>query len=111
MMTNIEQLLQLIKDNPDLPVVPVVDSEVVEDDYDRYWFGKWGQSEVTEYYSGRKHTYFKDDDIEDILRDLDGCKCCCDPQGRDIYNLSDDEWKRLYESLPWVKCIAVYITT
>ena len=109
-MTNIEQLLQLIRDNPDLPVVPVVDSEVVDDDSCRNWLGEWGRSEVTEYYCGREYVYFNDDDIEDVLRDLDGCEYCCDPQGVDIYNLTNDEWQRLYESLPWIKCIAVYIT-
>ena len=110
-MTNIEQLLQLIRDNPDLPVVPMVDSEIVADDCYQTWIGKWGRSKVTDYYSGREYIHFKDDDIENVLRDLDGCKYCCDSQGRDIYDLSDDEWKRLYESLPWVRCIAVYITT
>lgn len=110
-MTNVEQLLQFIKDNPDLPVVPMVDGEVVGDDSYQFWLGKWGRSEVNEYYCGREKIHFKDDDEENVLMDLDGCKYCYDPQGRDIYDLSDKEWNKLYASVPWVRCIVVYITT
>ena len=110
-MTRIEQLLQIIKDNPDLPVVPMVEGEVVGDDSYNYWLGHWGRSEVTEYYLGREKLHFKDDDEEDVLNDLEGCKYGCDPQDRDICDLSDEEWNELYKSVPWIKCIAVYITT
>ena len=109
-MTKTEELLELIKENPDLPVVPMVDGEIVGDDSCQYWLGRWGHSEVTEYYIGREKVHFKDDDEEDVLNDLEGCKYGCDPQGRDIYDdLSDDEWKALYESIQWTKCIVVYI--
>ena len=110
-MTNVEKLLQLIKDNPDLPIVPMVDGEVVGDDSYKYWLGVWGHSEVTEYYKGREKIHFKDDDEEDVLIDLEGCEYSRDPQGRDIYDLTDEEWGELYKSVQWIKCIAVYITT
>lgn len=104
------EIIKLIEENPDLPVVPMVDSEVVADDYG-YWFGKWWRCEVTEYYSGRERIHFKDDDEEDVLNDMVGCRYSHDPQGRDIYDLSDEEWDKLYNSIPWIKCIVVYITT
>lgn len=103
-------LLELIKQNPDLPVVPMVDSEVVADDFG-YWLGKWGRCEVTEYYNGRGRIHFRDDDEEFVLVDMEGCKYSHTKDGRDVYDLSDDEWKELYESLPWIKAIVVYITT
>ena len=104
------EIIKLIEENPELPVVPIVDSEVVADD-GGYWLGKWGRCEVTEYYSGREYIHFRDDDEEDVLNDLVGCKYGHDSQGRDIYDLTDEEWDALYKSIPWVKCIAVYITT
>ena len=105
------KIIKLIEENPDLPIVPMVDSEVVADDCG-YWKGEWGSCEVTEYYEGRERIHFKDfDDEEDVLNDLVGCKYSHDPHGRDIYDLSDDEWDKLYKSIPWVKCIVVYITT
>ena len=107
-MTN--ELIKLIQENPDLPIIPMVDAEVVADDCG-YWMGKWGRCEVTEYYLGREKVHFRDDDEEDVLNDLVGCKYSHDPQGRDIYDLSDEEWNELYQSVPWTKCIVVYITT
>ena len=107
-MTN--ELIKLIQENPELPIVPMVDSDVVCDD-GGYWMGAWGHCEVTEYYLGREKVHFRDDDEEDVLSDLVGCKYSLDPQGRDIYDLSDEEWDKLYQSVPWVKCIVVYITT
>lgn len=47
-MTNTEKLIQLVKENPDLPVVPMVDSEVVCDDCG-YWMGSFGCCSVGEY--------------------------------------------------------------
>lgn len=102
-------IIKLIEENPDLPIVPMVDSEVVADDCG-YWLGKWGRCEVTEYYSGREYIHFRDDDEEDVLNDMVGCKYSHDQQGRDIYDLTDEEWDTLYKSIPWTKCIVVYIT-
>jgi hypothetical protein len=104
------EIIKLIEENPDLPIVPMVDSEVVADD-GGYWLGEWGGCEVTEYYNGREYIHFRDDDEEDVLNDMVGCKYSHDPQGRDIYDLTDDEWNALYKSIPWIKCIVVYITT
>lgn len=110
MTKEMEQFLELIKENPDLPIVPMVDSEVVADDCYQNWLGAWGRSEVTEYYLGRNAVHFKDDDEEDVLSDMVGCKYDRTPDGKDIYDLTDDEWDALYKSIPWTKCIAVRIT-
>ena len=103
-------IIKLIQENPELPVVPMVDSEVVAEDWG-YWLGHWGRCEVTEYYSGRERVHFKDDDEEDVLNDMEGCKYGHDKDGRDIYELPDEEWDKMFASLPWIKCIVVYITT
>jgi hypothetical protein len=105
------ELIQLIEANPDLPIIPMVDQEVVGEDVPTYWMGKWGKCEVTEYYLGREYVHFRSDDEEDVLNDMVGCRYGYDKHGRDIYGLTDDEWNALYRSIPWVKCIAVYITT
>lgn len=109
-MSNVEPLLKLITENPELPVIPLVDADVVGDDYGN-WVGTWGRAEIKELYSGRERLHVKDeDDEEDVLCDLLGCRYSCDAQGRDIYDLSDDEWNALYSSVPWEKAIVVYIT-
>ena len=108
-MTKTEQFLELVKENPDLPIVPMVDQEVVADDSYSWWLGKFQRSEVTEYYLGHDRIHFKNDDEEDVLGDLADCDYCHAPDGRDIYDLSDEEWAELYKSIPWAKAIIVYI--
>ena len=48
MNENIKNLLKLIKENPDLPVVPVVNEEVVGDG-GPYFLGEWSLPYVEEY--------------------------------------------------------------
>lgn len=107
-MSNIEKLLELVKENPDLPIVPMVDGEIAAEDCG-YWMGKWGDCKIEEYYKGEEKIHFKDDDVEEVLCDMVGCHYGCDKNGKDIYELSDEEWDELYQNLPWVKNIIVYI--
>ena len=105
------ELLKLIQENQDLPVVPMVDSEIVCDDCG-YWLGVWGSARITEYYIGKERVYFKDEcDQEDVLNDMNDCMCGYDQNGRDIYEWSDEEWDELFESLPWIRAIVVYIVS
>lgn len=111
-MNKTDELFKLIKDNPGLPIVPMVESEIVADDCGSYWLGSWGTSKVTEYYCGRERVHFKDDDMEDVLSDMDGCMYGMTEDGRDIYDdLTDDDWQEIWEALPWIKAIVVYINT
>lgn len=41
-----EELFKLMQESPELPVVPMVDSEVVCDDGCGRWKGSWGSSEL-----------------------------------------------------------------
>lgn len=108
---NREELFRLMQQHPDLPVVPMVDAEIVADDCYAWWVGRWGHCELTATYMGREKIHFKDDDEEDVLADMVGCKYYMTQDGRDITDLSDDEWNELYATIPWTPCIAVYITT
>lgn len=42
---NRDELFRLIKENPDLPVVPMVDGEICGDD-SGYWMAGWGESRM-----------------------------------------------------------------
>lgn len=108
-MSKIEELLKLMKENPDLHILPMVGSEVVSDDSYSYWIGSWGRCELTEYYIGREYVHFKDEDVEDVLRDMVGCKYGETKDGKDIWDLSEKEQDELFASLPWAKAIVVYI--
>ena len=108
-MDNTQQLLKLIKDNPTLPVMPMVGEEVVADDSAGYWLGSFGRCEVNEYYIGRDRVHFKDEDMDEVLEDMAGCNYGETSDGRDIWDLSEEEWKVMFDELPWAKAIIVYI--
>lgn len=108
-MNNTEQFLQLVKENPALPIIPLVSYEVVCGDDYWWWLGEFGRSEKTQIYRGKENIHLKIDDEEEVLCDLANCVYGHDQQGRDIYDLSDDEWDALYASVPWEDAIVVYI--
>ena len=63
-MTNEQKLLKLIAENPDLPVVPLVEYEVVGDGYG-YWLGTFGYSYVGEYACYGERFYEDRDDLKE----------------------------------------------
>lgn len=76
MDTNLKEFLELVQLNPDLPVIPLVDSDVVLGDYYSSWIGSICSSEIREYvmyecsYSDGFSMFFRNDKeriIEDIL--------------------------------------------
>ena len=111
MTDKVKKLLDLISENPDLRIVPLVEEGIAYDDSCLWWLGEWGTAEVTEIYRGRERLHFRTDDEEDVLCDMVGCKFGDTKDGRDVYDLSDEEWTELFNSLEWEKVIVVYITS
>lgn len=100
-MNNEKTLIELIQENPELPVIPLVDSEVVAEDYYTWWLGKWGQAEIGHYYLGKERVLIKEwDDDEDILNDVF-------PEWEDY---SDEYLRGVIQRVKWVKAIIVKIT-
>lgn len=102
---NREELFKLMQENPELPVVAMVDGEIPGDD-SGYWLGAWGSARVDEYlltHNSEWMVFKSDDDIFDVLE----------------RHLSDEEFEKLpeteeecrpfYDALPWTKAIIVYI--
>lgn len=101
-----EDLLKLIQENPELPVLPFVDADIVADD-SGYWAGSWGSVRVDEYLVPPDNDYpvqFKSDD--DIFYTLERY-LSYEEFGR-LPN-SEEECRAIYETLPWKKAIIVYI--
>ena len=107
MEENVRNLINLIKQYPDLPIVPMVGYDVVDDDYGT-WMGKWGEARIDEYLLiGNNEyvagtVYFKsDEDIESVLYRY---------FSEDEYErMTDEEAADKYEKLPWIKAIIVDI--
>lgn len=102
---NRSKLFRLMAENPDLPVAPMVDGEIPGDD-GGYWLGAWGNSRVDEYLlvSNRDLVVFKsDDDVFDVLE-----RCLSDDMFEKLPE-SEEECRPIYDALPWIKAIIVYI--
>jgi hypothetical protein len=65
MNDNIKKLLELINENPELPIICMVDSEIVSDDYGR-WMAQIGRSEIGEFATYNDRFY---DDREEFTED------------------------------------------
>lgn len=99
---NLANLLDLIKNNPHLPIVPMVSSEVVPDDTWAYWMGNWGPAKIDQYLLHKGRMFFKDDDDSfDVLERIH--------YPRNVDEMTDEEINAAYDALPWIKAIVVYI--
>lgn len=103
---NREELFRLMQENPELPVVAMVDSEIVQDDGYSRWMGAWGSSSIEEYFIGEERIYFREeDDFDEVEDTLTDGQVCYD----DFEAMSDEEAVGAYNSLPWIKAIVVNI--
>lgn len=102
---NLAALLQLMEEHPALPVVAMVDSEIVADDGYARWLGSWGSCYLETYYKGEEQVHFYDDDdwydIERVLAEVKGWDW--------VDEASEAERLKAYQELPWIKCIVVDI--
>lgn len=98
----IEELLKLIKENPDLPIVAMVDSEIVRGEHYARWLGVWGCARIDKYYLGENMIYFYDEaEKEEVL---------IETMGYDNYMASnEDNDIKFYKALPWIEAIIVNI--
>lgn len=103
MNSKVENLLKLIKENPELEIVPMVSGECGGDDY-AYWSASWGEAWLDEYYENDDRIYFKNNDFEDVVD-----KFYNDGYGTYEGGISEEEAEKLANEVNWVKCIVVYI--
>lgn len=104
---NRDKLFQLMQENPDLPVIPFVDGEVVAGDDFGSWMGSWGAARVDEFvYPPQDYepVIFKsDNDVYDTLE-----KCLPEAEFNALPE-TEAECRPIYDALPWTKAIIVYI--
>lgn len=104
MNKNTMELLKVIGANPELPVVPMVDGEVVGDDCGVF-MGALGRVTVDKFIVSRQDgVLFKsDDDVFDTLE-----RCLTDEEF-DALPETEAECRPIYEALPWRKAILLYV--
>lgn len=100
-----KELLKLVEEHPDLPVIPMVDSDVVADDMYATWMGSFGRCYVGKYAieEWRDEPRVLFDDEEELIESIAEYK----------YNGTDEDYKRAEEEAKelWQDAIIVYIGT
>ena len=107
---NINDLLKLIKENPELPILPIVDSEIVASDDSNYFVGSWGESRIDYYWCDDERIYSKENDFEDLVENI----IDTDNNYDEEFGLLNDEYKekaaiKIVEKYNWIKCIFISI--
>jgi hypothetical protein len=101
---NTTELIKLIKENPDLPILPMVSYEVVAGDEFAYWGGSWGEARIDSYFVNDERVVYKSEDEPEIVVEK--------TVGYERFNeMTDEEVKEAWEKLPWIKAIIVKIET
>lgn len=97
-----QELQRAMLQNPTLPVIPMIHTNVVAGDDNAYWQGRFGAVSVIEYFEADGKAYFLDDDnVEDAVAAAYGKE----------YAEAQPEPKlvRLYAGLPWQKAVIVFV--
>ena len=107
---NVETLLTLVANNPDLEIVPMVDHEVIAECYG-WWKGFWGTARLDEYWDSAEaeRIYFRSE-TEDTLID-EACDKIIDGDQTMDADAAYEKAKEQVQAYDWIKCIAVRITT
>lgn len=102
---NREKLFELLRENPDLPVLAMVESEIVADDGYARWAGSFGDCYVGEYINGEERIYFRDDEddeeMERLVEEMLGPENC--------ETITPEIIKETYQNAGWIKAIIVDI--
>lgn len=100
-------LVQLIKENSELEIVPMVSTECVAGDNFAYWMAEWGTAKLDEYWCSDERIYFKEQDFDSLVDKY------IDDNYEQYENLTDDELRKLAEekvnNYEWIKAIVVHI--
>ena len=98
---NIKRFVELVRENPDLRVIYMVDSEVVQDDFQSYWLSGPTSVNVDSILEDdlHEHVWVRSiDDDYDIYESFFGDEDCI-----------DEHIKEEVDKLPWEKVIIVWI--
>ena len=109
---NTKAFVELVKSHPELPIVPIVDSEVVADDGYAWWIASFGVSRVGKYVhlsmrgEDRLFTDEEMDEIEEYIADE-----MYDDEANEHLTAKeiDQIAHKRAEALAWTEAIIVYI--
>lgn len=109
---NVSILLNLIKENPDLRILSMVDYEVVASDEFASWAGSFGESKVDYVWNDGERIYFKSNDeeqlIENEIDDIEN-ETQLFHESHPMWRTIEDRAKERVNRYQWEKVIVVWI--
>ena len=115
--TNIKNLLELIKKNPGLEILPRVNTEVIGSDDHAWWLGSFGKARIDEIWNDGEDIYIRSEDEDDLIDDYIESR----DDDKNWHNgrwvmLTDAEKEQIAKeeiekNYDWKKCILVWIST
>ena len=103
---NINDLLKLVKENPDLPIVFMVATECVPSDEYAYWLSECGGTYISEYCNTDGEVFFEED-YDDLVEKW------IDNNYEEFPDKTDVELEEIAKSYvdnyKWIKAIIVYV--
>lgn len=106
---NSEMFVQLVKEFPNLPIMPMVDTECVCDDNHGWWAAQMGQPMVDEYYIDDERIYLKSMDLEDLEETFADNNYDDEPYKSMTEEELGKEAKRVVANYEWIKAIMLPI--
>lgn len=105
------ELLKLAEENPGLPIIAKVDSEVVAEDGYMWWFGEVTGACVEYVLTGEDHSWTLSEALIENCSFIE--ENAPEPLQQKLEKLSDADFNKeankWIKSLPWKKCILVYV--
>lgn len=105
-------LFTLIRKNPNLPIMAMVDGEIVGDNCYARWCGSWGTAYIDKYITHKDYgvIFYEQGrpDTTDIFEkyfDYEECKITNDMPDDEAFKIMREK----VDSLPWIEAIIVYI--
>ena len=100
MNNNVKNLLQLINEHPDLPVIPFVGQDIIAE-CSGEWVASLGKAEIKKFcIYGEKVVFYEEEYIQKTVDALD-----------ESIEPSIDKLKGYLDSLDWLEAIVVHIET
>lgn len=104
---HIDEFIKLVKEHPELPVIPMVSGEIVGSDEYAHWMGSFWKSDIREYaidsYYGDGFVRYRDDygAEEELVESI--------AEGK--YKGTDEDYRRAKQEAEklWMKAIILYI--
>jgi hypothetical protein len=103
--SSVQTLLDLVKENPDLPVIPMINSEIVASYDYNYYVGSFANCEIGYYYCSDERIYLDESELVDDILD----KYYAEENWKNLnYKEQEEKAENIANSL-MTKAIIVYI--